>query len=125
MIIPPSLEASQLRRRVLTYQTRKAIPIKSYTPRFEKNYSLDRKYDVDRDRAEANKLRKEYKDEMKGAIKELRKDAAFIARAKLQKTKQESKDYKRKMDKIVGQLADQQADYHQYQKAMGKKIKKF
>ncbi|KAJ3321471.1 nucleolar complex protein 14 [Boothiomyces sp. JEL0866] len=104
----PLVESAKLKRRPLQYQKRKAIPIKTYNPKFHVGYSLDKKYDPDRDRAEQNKLKAEYKKEFKGAVRELRKDAAFLGRAKVEKIKEKDREYKKKMDKIKGILAEQE-----------------
>ena len=44
-------------------------------PKFEESFNPNKHYDPDRERTEAAKLKKEFKRERKGAIRELRRDA--------------------------------------------------
>jgi nucleolar protein 14 len=104
-------------------QRKKAIPIKTYVPKFQQKYSIDRHYDPDRERASRNKEKAEYKKELKGAIRELRKDAAYLGREKLRSIKEKDAQYKKKMDKIVGQLAQQEGAMRGYEKETKKKRK--
>lgn len=124
-IINPLLEGAKLKRRPLQLQKRKAMAIKSYVPKFHATYSIDKRYDPDRDRAEDSKNRAEYKKEFKGAVRELRKDAAFLARAKIDKIKESDASYKKKMDHIRGELSMQEGAMRGYEKlnnkAKGKK----
>ncbi len=115
------IESAKLKRRPLQLQKRKAIPIKTYVPKFHTSYSVDKRYDPDQIRAQEGKLKAEYKKEFKGAVRELRKDAAFLAREKLEKIKKGDAVYKKKMDQIVGQLAEQEGAMRGYEKAVKKK----
>ncbi len=53
--------------------------IKQYNPAFDDDFQPDRSLDPDRQRAELQKLKRKTKKEAKGAMRELRKDAAFLA----------------------------------------------
>lgn len=67
-------------RRPLKLQEHKPIPIPSYVPKFEgSHYTPGKHYDPDVERNNMAKLRKELKEEKKGAIRELRKDARFLS----------------------------------------------
>src|ERR1700761_3073383 len=68
-------------RKPLLLQSHKPIPIATYTPKFSNTASsfLHAK-DPDHERAAAAKLKREYRQERKGALRELRRDAAFLAR---------------------------------------------
>jgi nucleolar protein 14 len=112
----PFLESARMRRKPLMLQKKKAIAIKTYMPKYEKTYSIDRRYDPDRERARKGKETTEYKRELKGAIRELRKDAAFVGREKLLIIKEKDAQYKKKMAKIVGQLAEQEGAMRGYEK---------
>lgn len=61
---------------------------------------------------------------MKGAMRELRKDADFIAREKIKVTKEKDQEYKKKMDKIMGQLANQEGAMRGYEKEKKKSRKR-
>ncbi|RKP37078.1 nucleolar protein 14 [Dimargaris cristalligena] len=98
------------RRQPLQLQKHKAVPIPSYLPKFQENYNLDRSYDPDRARAEHKRLQRVYKKEMRGAIRELRKDTDFIQTERLKEAKQADTDYKRRIGGIVGSLQEQQKE---------------
>lgn len=75
-----TLKFSLLARKPLHLQAHKPIPIPSYVPKFEgSSYSHTKRYDPDAERNAASKLKSQYKQERKGAIRELRKDARFLA----------------------------------------------
>ncbi|KAL9067143.1 MAG: hypothetical protein Q9157_006912, partial [Trypethelium eluteriae] len=80
------------------------IPIKSATPRFEDGFDPAKHYDPDRGRAEAQKLSKEYKRERKGALRELRKDANFVARERLREKRVRDEEYDRKYRRLVAEI---------------------
>ncbi|KAG0321587.1 nucleolar complex protein 14 [Dissophora globulifera] len=95
-------------RAPLQMQAHKPVPIASYVPKFEEGYSLDKHYDPDVERAQAHKLQVQYKKEKKGAIRELRKDAQFVAREKLKVQREKDAVYSSKIKGIMSGLeADQ------------------
>ncbi|ORY07457.1 Nop14-like protein [Basidiobolus meristosporus CBS 931.73] len=98
------------RRKPLQLQKHKAIPIASYLPKFEENYSIDRHYDPDRERSEMNKLKNQYKKERKGAIRELRKDNQFVARERIKTVKEKDTQYHSKMRSLMGVLSEAQGE---------------
>ncbi|KAI0700625.1 Nop14-like protein [Cytidiella melzeri] len=111
------LKFSHLARRPLVLQAHKAIPIATYIPRFEhssSNYLRNR--DPDHERNESAKLRAQYKQEKKGAIRELRKDARFLAAEQQKKEKEKDQVYNERMKKVYGSLESERAE----QKAMDK-----
>ncbi|KAF8928499.1 Nop14-like protein [Dissophora ornata] len=95
-------------RAPLQMQAHKPVPIASYVPKFEEGYSMDKHYDPDVERAQAHKLEVQYKKEKKGAIRELRKDAQFVAREKLKVQREKDSEYNAKIKGIMSGLeADQ------------------
>ena len=111
------LKFSRQARRPLTLQAHKPIPIATYIPRFEQsssNYLRNR--DPDHERNEAAKLRAQYKQERKGAIRELRKDAKFLAAEQQKVQKDKDRQYNEKMKKVMSSLESERAE----QKAMEK-----
>ena len=89
------------------------------------SYSIDKRYDPDRERADSKKVAFQYKKEMKGAIRELRKDAKFIAHHEMKERKEKDVAYKARMNKIMGDLAQQEGAMRGYERqqkrAKGKK----
>jgi len=63
----------------LRMQRAAPVPIKQFNPVFDDDFQPDRDTDPDRDRAALQKLKRQTKKERKGAVRELRKDSAFIA----------------------------------------------
>jgi len=109
------LKFSRQGRRPLLLQAHKPIPIPSFIPKFgSSSSSYLRAQDPDHERNEAAKLRKQYKDERKGAIRELRKDARFLAGAEQKKQQDKDRMYNERMKKVLGSMEGERAE----QKAM-------
>ncbi|KAJ2638203.1 nucleolar complex protein 14 [Coemansia sp. RSA 1286] len=103
------LQQSQVSRIPLKMQSHKPLAIDSVAPMFEANYSLDTHYDPDRSRNESIKLRRQVNREKRGAVRELRRDAQFIAGEKLKEQREKDKSYKDKMKKAWSVLEDDQS----------------
>lgn len=98
------LRAAYRQRRPQLLHHHRALPIKSSVPKFEDAFDPNKHYDPDKDRAEAAKLRKEYKREKKGAMRELRKDANFIAREKLRDKREKDRAYVEKERRLIAEI---------------------
>lgn len=98
------LSQARLSRRPLELHHHRPLPIKSSVPKFEESFNPDKHYDPDRERAEASKLRAEYKREKKGALRELRKDASFLAREKLKRKKEADVAYETKQRRLIAEI---------------------
>jgi nucleolar protein 14 len=109
------LKFSRQARRPLLLQAHKPIPIPTYIPKFEsRSSSYLRRHDPDHERNEASKLRYQFKQEKKGAIRELRKDAKFLAAAEHKQQTEKDRAYKEHMNKAFSSLEGERAE----QKAM-------
>ncbi|KAG9317709.1 Nop14-like protein [Chiua virens] len=109
------LKFARQSRKPLLLQAHKPIPIPTYIPKFETNSSSYlRRQDPDRERNEASKLRYQLKQERKGAIRELRKDAKFLAAVEHKKQVEKDRVYKERMNKVFSSLEGERAE----QKAM-------
>ncbi|KAL5115283.1 nucleolar complex protein 14 [Pleosporales sp. CAS-2024a] len=95
--------ARQLRRPLLLHSHR-PLAIKTSIPKFEDSFDPNKHYDPDKERSEAAKLHKEYKREKKGALRELRKDAHFIARQTLRDKKEKDRAYEAKYKRLVAEI---------------------
>ncbi|KAF2088317.1 Nop14-like protein [Saccharata proteae CBS 121410] len=93
-----------LSRRPLALHSWRPLPIRTAIPRFEEGFNPDKHYDPDLERREGAKLRAEYKRERKGALRELRKDASFVAREKLREKKEADKAYEAKYKRLVAEI---------------------
>ncbi|KAB5580336.1 nucleolar protein 14 [Coniochaeta sp. 2T2.1] len=99
-----ALRAAHLSRRNLELHHHKPLAIKSAVPKFEDSFDPDKHYDPDRERAETAKLKAEHKREKKGAMRELRKDARFLARENLQRKKVVDEAYEKKYRRLVAEI---------------------
>ncbi|KAG6812102.1 hypothetical protein H0H92_004402 [Tricholoma furcatifolium] len=105
------LKFSRQARQPLRLQAHKPIPIPSYVPKFETTTSnYLRRQDPDHERNEAAKLRNQYKQEKKGAIRELRKDAKFLASVEQQKQKEKDRAYTDSMKRVFGSIEGERAE---------------
>ncbi|PYI06250.1 Nop14-like protein [Aspergillus sclerotiicarbonarius CBS 121057] len=100
-------QARRTRRPLLLHHHR-PLAIKTAIPKFEETFNPDKHYDPDRERAESNRLKAEYKRERKGAMRELRKDANFIAREKLREKKERDAEYERKYKRLVAEVQNEE-----------------
>ena len=112
------LEMAYGERRALRLQSHRALSIASYAPKFEQQaFDPKRATDPDTERAYAAKMRALVKKERKGAIRELRKDAQFIAEEREQRRVEEDATYKKKIDKIVGGIQEERSEQKQLERA--------
>lgn len=118
------LKVAQLSRRNLELHHHRPLAIKTYIPKFEETYDPDKHYDPDRERAEVAKLKKELKQERKGAMRELRKDANFMAREKLRVKKAKDEAYEKKYKRLVAEIQSEEgreANAYEREKAARKR----
>ncbi|KIX01776.1 uncharacterized protein Z518_09503 [Rhinocladiella mackenziei CBS 650.93] len=97
-------KTSTASRLPLLLHNHRPLAIKTSIPAFIENYNPGRHYDPDRQRAELSKLKAEHKKERKGAMRELRKDANFIAREQLRGKKEKDAAYDRKFKRLVAEI---------------------
>ena len=98
------LSLARSRRRPQTLHNHRALPIKTSVPKFEESFDPNKHYDPDKERSDAIKLQKEYKREKKGALRELRKDANFIARERLRDKREKDRAYEIKYNRLVAEI---------------------
>jgi nucleolar protein 14 len=119
------LKFSQQARRPLALQAHKPIPIQTYVPKFDMDSSsFLRNRDPDRERNEAAKLRSQYKKEKKGAIRELRKDARFLASVQQKEQKEKDTAYSDRMRKVFGSIEGERAEQKKMEKEKAKEKKR-
>jgi nucleolar protein 14 len=95
---------SLLARRPLALHNHRPLAIRSAVPKFEDGFDPTKHYDPDAARAESTKLRKEFKKERKGAMRELRKDGNFLARQQLREKRERDQAYEEKYRKLVSEI---------------------
>ena len=101
-----AISSSLTSRKPLALHNHRPLAIKMSFPQFEDDFNPSKHYDPDRDRAEMNKLKKEHKREKKGALRELRKDAKFMAREQLKEKKERDQAYERKMRRVEAEIRE-------------------
>jgi nucleolar protein 14 len=96
----------------LTYHTKAAEAIKMYNPMYEEDgYQKGRDYDPNRERAEARKLKKQLKQESRGAMRELRKDNRFMADARAKEQAEAADERGARQKDILSFLEKQESDF--------------
>lgn len=66
---------------------------------------------MSKEKAEREKLLHKYKKEMKGAIREIRRDRAFLANVQISQQIKSDIERKRKVKEIFGEAAMQQSEF--------------
>ncbi|EPZ30988.1 Nucleolar protein 14 domain-containing protein [Rozella allomycis CSF55] len=92
-------------RKNLTLQQFKPVAIAMYDPLYNKSnpsYNLDHKK-----QCEDAKLKRQYKKEFKGAVRELRKDSRFLSKVKHDKRREKDLEYQKKIKKIYGSIGNE------------------
>lgn len=98
------LSQAKRSRRPLLLHNHKPLAIKMAIPKFEESFNPDRHYDPNRERADLSRLKAEHKKERKGAVRELRKDANFVARENLREKRDRDTEYEKKYRRIVAEI---------------------
>ncbi|KAI6779627.1 putative nucleolar complex protein 14 [Emericellopsis cladophorae] len=102
------MRLAKLARRPLELHHHRPLAIKTYIPKFEDSFDPNKHYDPDRERAEMAKLKAEHKKERKGAMRELRKDANFMAREKLKVKKAKDEAHEKKMKRLISEIQSEE-----------------
>ncbi|XP_071170324.1 nucleolar protein 14-like isoform X2 [Mytilus edulis] len=105
-------DGMETKRKPLLMQKKKPPPLKMFEPKIEEVFD-DRKKRKggSKEINEKQKLVHKYKKEMKGAIREIRKDSYMIAQVQFQEQKEKDDERKRKVKQLYGLLANQEGDY--------------
>ncbi|NWW53218.1 NOP14 protein, partial [Pedionomus torquatus] len=101
----------------LICEKKKPVPLKQYTPKIVKVLEFGRKQGGSKQEQERKQLIQKHKRELKGAIREIRKDNQFLARMQLSEIMERDSHRKRKVKELLGSLATQEGEW----KAMKRK----
>ncbi|KAL7753432.1 nucleolar complex protein 14 [Sorochytrium milnesiophthora] len=125
--IQTGLATSALKRRPLKLQSHRPTAIASVAPAFDDQYNLEHRHTPDSAAAHADqetaKLKNMVKKERKGALRELKKDAQFLAGVRAQEQKRKDAEYEEKMRRVHGQLGDEVGEMKKMM-AVNKKLKR-
>ncbi|XP_060102129.1 nucleolar protein 14 [Heteronotia binoei] len=111
------LEAQRQHYHPLVCEKKKPVPLKLFTPKIVKVLEFGRKQGSNEREQERKRLIHRHKREMKGAVREIRRDNQFLARMQLAETVERDSERKRKVKQLFGSLAEQEGNW----KAMKKK----
>ncbi|RLV89330.1 putative nucleolar complex protein [Spathaspora sp. JA1] len=105
-------------RKPLTLQHHRALAMATFAPKFEENFNPDKKsYDVNKERADLNKIKHQIKMEKKAALKDIRQENKFIAREQISEKKAMYEEYHKKMANIVNSISTVEgAEKNQYER---------
>lgn len=93
-------------KRPLKLQSHRQISIATYVPKFEVNFNPDKKsYDSNIEKQEIGKVKAQYKQERKQALKDIRQETKFVAREKIEEKKKMYDAYHKKMASIVNSIS--------------------
>ncbi|GCB79755.1 hypothetical protein scyTo_0018804 [Scyliorhinus torazame] len=106
--------------RPLEFEKKKPVPLKLFTPKIVEVSDYGRKRGGTRQERERMRLVHKHKREFKGAIREIRKDAQFLARQKFADVMEGDAERKRKVKVLFNNLATQEGEW----KAMKRKKRK-
>lgn len=127
------LQSAQANRRPITLHAHRAVPLASFIPKFDEGGRGSRRYDgghghgnsdPDAERAQAQKLRALVRKEKKGAVRELRRDAQFLAQHRAEEKRKEADEYRGKMGKIVAALGEERSEEKRREREKERMVKK-
>ncbi|XP_008500049.1 nucleolar protein 14 [Calypte anna] len=104
----------------LICEKKKPVPLKQYTPKIVKVLEFGRKQGSSKKEQERKQLIKRHKRELKGAIREIRKDNKFLARIQLSEIMERDSARKRKVKELLGSLATQEGEWKAMKRKKGK-----
>merc|ERR550532_108245 len=121
-----SIETEVVRSHTVPQRKKEIKILRLYDPDLDENFDplvKKRNNDVSREKQEMAKLNHKLKREKKAAKKDLRADAAFLAKQKAKEKREKDDERTRKTKAILGGLGGQEGEYRQMQRQ--KKKKKF
>ncbi|XP_047352616.1 nucleolar protein 14 homolog [Vespa velutina] len=112
-------ELIDLKNKKLEYiirEKKRPKPLRQYEPHIERVYDGKKHKPMSKEKAEREKLLHKYKKEMKGAIREIRKDRAFLSKLQIKQQIKSDTERKRKVKEIFGDAAKQQNELKKLKK---------
>ncbi|XP_030753154.1 nucleolar protein 14 homolog [Sitophilus oryzae] len=101
---------SERKLQYLIMEEKKPKALRLYEPKIETVYDGKRHKVQSREKAERDKLHQKLKKETKGAMREIRRDKAFLGRIKLNQRIQSDLERKQKVNRIFAEAATQQSE---------------
>ncbi|XP_056004719.1 nucleolar protein 14-like isoform X2 [Ostrea edulis] len=105
-------ETSSKPRRQVSMPQRKPKPMKMFEPKIEEVFEDRKKKKTgSKEENEKEKMKHKFKKELKGAMREIRKDTQFLSRQQLNEQMERDAERKRKVKDIYQMLSSQEGDY--------------
>ncbi|CAH1782802.1 unnamed protein product [Owenia fusiformis] len=98
-------------RQYLTMVKKKPQPLKTFEPKFDERFDARKKRAGTREENESQRLIHKHKKELKGAVREIRKDAQFLSRVQLKEKLDRDQERNEKVKAIHQMLASQEGDF--------------
>lgn len=117
------LEMAAGARAPLRLQQAAPSVLPTFAPKFDENYTVRKDKTRDRDAAQRKQLQRQVKRARKGAARELRRDAEFVARAKQEEEDVRLEDKRAKQKEIWRWLEEQHSTFSQQVKKGGNMLK--
>ncbi|XP_047145947.1 nucleolar protein 14 isoform X1 [Hydra vulgaris] len=115
---------NSLVRTPLTLHARKPIPLPLFEPKFDVDYEPRSKRRAgDKNQNEKEKIKYKIKKETKSAMREIRKDAHFLAKEQLKETLDRDADRRKKVRALENALSNERKEIREMQKS-AKKMRK-
>ncbi|NXW62927.1 NOP14 protein, partial [Eurystomus gularis] len=114
------LENKVKRYTPLICEKKKPVPLKQYTPKIVKVLEFGRVQGGSKKEQERKQLVRKHRRELKGAIREIRKDNQFLARMQLSEIMERDSARKRKVKELLGSLATQEGEWKAMKRKKGK-----
>lgn len=121
--VAEQLEKCWAARSPLRLQSFAPAVLPTFTPKFDENYTLRKDKGADRDKAKLKQLQRQVKRARKGAARELRRDAEFLAREKHDEETARLAAKRDKQKEIRRWLEEQNATFNQQVKKGGHMLK--
>ena len=117
------VDTCRANRQPLEYLRRAPVAIRTLNPKFEERFKARGDFSIDakEEREAERKLKRQHRKELRGAGKELRKDAAALGKARLDQWKAMRARDESKKNEIMGFLESQQSEFGQGKKKRHKK----
>lgn len=110
-------------RRPLRLQSFAPSVLPTFAPKFEENYTVRKDKTADKEKAQMKQLQRQVKRARKGAARELRRDAEFLAREKQVEETTRVNDKREKQKEIWRWLEEQNATFNEQAKKGGNMLK--
>ncbi|KDO27185.1 hypothetical protein SPRG_07434 [Saprolegnia parasitica CBS 223.65] len=122
-LLQTTMKSSLKARKPLRLQTFAPTVLPSFVPKFDENYAMRKDKTADRDKAELKQLQRQVKRERKGASRELRRDAAFLARQREEERSTWQAEKNAKQKEIRSWMEQQNATFNQQVRKGGELLK--